>query len=207
METNHLHSARKATWSFILVFLISIFVNTSVKAGNPLKTDTDRNTGTGAINSAKFLDLPIWQLKLIGLDGSSKGLFYKNQNPDWQKEKNRYQLLCFYLTDDVFYSNLNYHTGEEFLVNGKPQQILKNMETSVNAFDPVLLTDQEGKKFWDAFTVLGDKDMKLLPVRINMADLQMKKRNDWVVFWFKPTESLKKVLSPYVNIDSLLRVP
>ena len=57
------------------------------------------------------------------------------------------------------------------------------------------------------FTVLGDPAMKLVPVRINMADLQMKNRTDWIIIWFPPSEGLRKALDGIFNIDDCLLSP
>jgi hypothetical protein len=47
---------------------------------------------------------------------------------------------------------------------------------------------------------------KLLPVQVNMAELNINGRSDTLVFWFLPTASLKKVLSPVANMDDYLQV-
>lgn len=191
----------------LIVFLFCTPFLSPVRPGNPSDDIAVAQPATGTVHAVKYLDLPIWQLKLIGIDCSTKGVFYKNQNPDWKKENNRYQLLCFYLTDETYCSNLNYHDGEKIKAGNKAEKILEAMPVTTNAFNPVMITNLNGDRTWDAFSVYNDPGMKLLPVRINMEDLQMNKRKDMMVFWFKPTEALKKALAEYVDIDPFLTAP
>jgi hypothetical protein len=209
MKTHQLINPPALSGILIFVFLLSTPFLLKVWSGNPLTGDKPETTTFSNGRSVKYLDLPIWQLKLLGIDCSSKGIFYKNQNPEWKKEQRRYEVLGLYLGDENYCTNVNYHDTEEedFSSLGKPGKIMKIMETTSNSFDPVMVTDLDGHRTWDAYSVYEDNTIKLIPVRINMADLQMKKRKDFVVFWFKPTESLKKVLSGYVDTDNYAVIP
>ena len=205
MKTQPAIPVWKMTFMFIFVSLFSIsFLS---RSGNPVNGQTVHPTGPGTTHSVKYLDLPIWQLKLLGIECNRNGIFYKNQNPDRKNEKKSQRILCFYLNDETYCSNLNIEKNEEIKDAGTALKILKKMQITSNSFDPVMITDLDGHRTWDAFTVLDDKSMKLLPIRINTTDLQMQKRKDMVVFWFRPTESLKKALSEYVNIDYYLVAP
>jgi hypothetical protein len=189
----------------VVMLLACLSFLVSVRAGQPVNSTA---SASAAMKSpVKYLDLPIWQLKALGITCNSNGVFYKNQNPDWKKEKNKYQVLCILLADDNYCSNYNYMEGEGIRAKTKAEKLLQDLPETSNSFNPVMVTDLNGHRTWDAFEVLGDPSMKLLPVRINLEDLQMQKRKDFIVFWFKPTESLKNALAGFVNIDPFLAVP
>jgi hypothetical protein len=154
-----------------------------------------------------FLDLPLWQLKLIGITGNHDGLFYKNQNPAWKALKNRYSILCFSLTDKIYDKQVGCKNAEEMNKEIRDDKLLLSLPLTNFDFEPVLVTNGSGDFKWDAFTVLDEPAMKLVPVRINMADLQMKQRTDWIIIWFPPSDGLRKALDGYVNIDDYLLSP
>ena len=154
-----------------------------------------------------YLKLTTEQLKLIGIECNPEGVFYKNHNPDWQKEKNRYAILAFLLTDDVYCSNINLQENEKISGMGSAGKYLMKLPETNHTFNPCMVTSFAGSRTWDAYTVLGDSTMKLLPVQLNMADYGMKSRKDTILFWFVPTESLKTILAPVADINDYLVTP
>lgn len=172
----------------------------------------DRNNQASAFfpdqnGSVNYLDLPLWQLKLLGIECSRNGLFYKNQNPDALKQGRRYQYLCFMLTDDIYCTNVNFNEGEKIAGKGSGYKRLSEMPATRNAFDPVLITDAKGSATWDSYTEILAHDTKLVPVRINMTDLQMKSRAGWIIFWFMPGEELSRALDGIARTEDHLALP
>jgi len=149
----------------------------------------------------KYLILTPDQLKLLGFEMNPSGLFYKNQRsgrPDGN-------ILCMYFTHKIFSASMILHPGEKITGHTVTDQILKKQATTNFDFYPWVVAWING--FWTLVnTPKPDPTQKLLPVQINMADLKMLNRTDTLVFWFKPTESLAKVLAPIVKVDEYLQV-
>jgi hypothetical protein len=69
-------------------------------------------------------------------------------------------------------------------------------------FYPLLVGDTKGNESMDQKL---PEDMKLLPVAICMADTGLPTREDTVVVWLKPTESLKKALPANIIMEDYLQ--
>jgi beta-lactamase regulating signal transducer with metallopeptidase domain len=155
-----------------------------------------------------YLNLDRGQLELLGLHCSSKGVFYKNSNPKKLQDHNRYSVLCFFLTDDVYCCNINLDSpGEKINGYGASYRMLRNMPLSTNDFYPLLVTSLKGYPTWDSYSKLRDTTMKLLPVQVSMAGMGLDSRADTMIFWFKPTTSLRNTLKGITDIDPYLRPP
>ena len=150
---------------------------------------------------AKYLLLKPEQLKLLGFDLNSTGLFYKNQRMD----KPGRQTLCLYFTNKTYSGSMILKPGEQITSHSATHQILKKQATTNFDFYPMVVAWING--MWTLLNIPKEnlpKDM--LPVQINMADLKMLNRTDTLVFWFNPTESLRKTLAPIVKVDDYIQV-
>lgn len=156
--------------------------------------------------TSPYLVLDREHLALLGIQCDEKGVYYKNMNPRWKEDHKRYAVLCFFLTEDVYCGNINLDTESDRISgNGHPYSFLRRMQAGSNDFYPLLITSPSGQPTWDAYTKLHDSTMKLLPVQLNMAGLGLKSRTDTVVFWFKPTASLRRTLAGINGIDNFLQ--
>jgi hypothetical protein len=157
----------------------------------PVKDQTKKN----------YLRLTPDALKWIGLVTNQSGLFYKNTRFGLSDKG----VLCLYFTKDVNNASIILKPGEKFPAQSAAEKILKNQPLTNNDFYPVVVAHYNGFKSQDMMAAEQDPRMMLLPIQVNMADLNFGKRNDTLVFWFKPTASLKKLLSPVGNTDEYLQ--
>jgi len=151
----------------------------------------------------KYIYLNAEQLKPLGIELSEEGLFYQNCNPKWEEDE-KYPYYMFYSIDEQHYVNsgiadkcpLNDH------LYSKEDSIFMNKKMTDNDFYP-LFVGSEGK-----YTFLSEKhDKELLPIAIRMSETKIPNRTDTVIFWFKVTESLKKVLPKSIVIENYLGLP
>jgi len=158
-------------------------------------------------NGDNYLYLNAEQLKPLGIELSENGLFYKNYNPNWEKDGKR---SCYW-----FYS-----TGEGcwigsqiggFCLNDYPEgyelnafdSLFLNMKTTENDFYPLFAGNTEGK-----YNFSSEKQEKaLLPIAICMAETKIPNRTDTLLFWFKVTDNLKKALPKGTVIEKYLGLP
>ena len=119
---------------------------------------------------AKYLLLKPEQLKLLGFDLNSTGLFYKNQRID----KPGRQTLCLYFTNKTYSGSMILKPGEQITSHSATHQILKKQATTNFDFYPMVVAWING--MWT------------------------------LVFWFNPTESLRKTLAPIVKVDDYIQV-
>jgi hypothetical protein len=95
--------------------------------------------------------------------------------------------------------------GEEITGNSIPENSLKKQTLTNYDFYPVVVAHFNGFRNQDMSPGKTNQNEQLLPVQINMAGLKLGKRADTLVFWFKPTTSLKNVLSPIADINDYLQ--
>jgi hypothetical protein len=149
----------------------------------------------------KYLVLPVDQLKLLGLEVNSTGLFYKNRRPG----NPEYSTVCLYFTDKTYSASIILRPGEKINGRSAPEKILKNQATTNYDFSPMVVAWIRGNWTLGLSPAEEVAGKSLLPVQINMAELKMLKRTDTLVFWFRPTESLKQALSPLARMDDYLQ--
>ena len=153
----------------------------------------------------EFLFLNSDQLKPLGLELNSNGLFYKNFNPDWKQEHARYSCLSFYCSNNNYLTTNHYMETDVIEAKDRNGRLLMKMETTKNDFYPLLIGTTKGKQSLDNETL--SPDLKLFPVAVCMSETKLSNRKDTIVVWFKPTEALKKALPENIKIEDYLQVP
>lgn len=151
----------------------------------------------------EFLYLNASQLKPLGIELNEKGVFYKNVNPNWKQDLEKYECMAFYCTTDDYISSKHFNTTDTLKTMNGVDSIIAMKELTKNDFYPLLIGDTKGNQSIDNETL--PKDMKLLPVAICMAETNLPTRRDTIVVWLKPTESLKKALPSNINMEDYLQ--
>jgi hypothetical protein len=145
------------------------------------------------------------QLKPLGIELNSNGVFYKNLNPQWMQDHARYSCLSFYCCNNNYLTTNHYSETDVLEAKSRNERLLMKMETTRNDFYPLLIGDINGKQSLDNETL--SPDLKLFPVAICMSETKLSDRQDTIIVWFKPTEALKKALPENVNFEDYLQVP
>jgi beta-lactamase regulating signal transducer with metallopeptidase domain len=156
-------------------------------------------------NTSDFLFLNSEQLKPLGIELNKNGVFYKNLNPNWKQDKVRYSGLSFYCSSNNYLTSKHYSEKDVIKAKNRSERLLGKMEITNNDFYPILIGNPKGKKALNNETL--PEELKLFPVAICMSETKLQNRKDTIVVWFKPSESLKKVLPENVNIEDYLRLP
>jgi len=152
-----------------------------------------------------YLILNGQQLKSLGITLTDQGLFYKNYNPNWQADNENYPYLGF-LSNETYLTTRHYGETDTLTSENKYDSAFLKMDATKNDFYPLLIGNTKGQMSLDKYTALN-KEIKLVPVAICMAETKIANRQDTMVVWFKPTESLKNALPGDINMDDFLRVP
>jgi len=155
------------------------------------------------INNPEFLCLTPDQLKPLGIEINENGVFYKNINPDWKQNEGRYTGLGFYSTADTYMKSFHFDETETLKASNRNDKLLVNKVVTRNDFYPLLIGNTQGDYSLDSEVL--PSDLKMLPVAICMADSKLKSRNDTIVVWFKPTESLAKALPGNIKMEDYLK--
>ena len=150
-----------------------------------------------------YLYLNADQLEPLGIELNEKGLFYKNENPEWNQDNEKYACLAFYCTNDNYVSTKQFNITDTFTMANGIDSLLVGMEFTKNDFYPLLIGDKKGIQNFDNETL--EAGTKLLPVAINMSQINLSNRKDTIVVWLRPTPSLKKALPSTINMDDYLR--
>ena len=150
-----------------------------------------------------YLYLNADQLEPLGIELNEKGLFYKNENPEWNQDNEKYACLAFYCTNDNYVSTKQFNITDTFTMANGIDSLLVGMEFTKNDFYPLLIGDKKGIQSFDNETL--EAGTKLLPVAINMSQINLSNRKDTIVVWLRPTPSLKKALPSTINMDDYLR--
>ena len=153
-------------------------------------------------SESKFLFLSAAQLKPLGIELNEKGIFYKNENPNWKQDKEKYPGLAFYCTKENYISSIAFTQTDTLKVTNASDSIIASKELTQNDFYPLLVGNINGIQSMDTNI---PSDMKLLPIAICMAEANLSSRKDTVVVWLKPTESLRKALPQEIDINDYLR--
>lgn len=155
---------------------------------------------------SEFLYLTPVQLKYLGIHVYHNGVYYKNMNPAWRQDSSTYCFLEFKCNNSNYLSTTLY--TEEDIAAAKEKGDSNLTQDNCTKFDfyPLLIGNTTGNMSYDSYSV-KNKDMKLLPVAINMSEAKTANRVDTIVVWFKPTESIKKALPKDVNLENYLKVP
>ncbi len=142
------------------------------------------------------------ELQLLGIHMTDQGIFYKNTNPNWKQDNEKYTTLAFYLGDDNYLTTFHLKETDNLFVNSKSDSLLKTLNTTHNDFYLLLIGNIDGHQSLNSDLPL---DMKLLPIAICMTDTRLPSRTDTVVVWFKPTETLNKILNPDFKMEDYLQ--
>lgn len=149
----------------------------------------------------KFIELNTDQLKALGFVWNTSGLYYKNQRAD-TKDKN---ITCLYFTDNTYSASIILSKGEKAGKRSSGEKFLRKQKLTNFDFYPVAVTDYKGSRTLDMTSSLKEPGIDLFPVQINMGVLDIANRADTLVFWFKSSETLKKILLPEIRIESFLQ--
>jgi len=152
-----------------------------------------------------FLLLNGEQLESLGIILTEQGLFYKNFNPNWESDNERYPYLGF-LSNETYLSTKHFSETDTLTAENKHDSIFVKMDNTKNDFYPILIGNTKGQMSFDNSSKLN-KSIKLLPVAICMTETKIANREDTLVVWFKVTESLKNALPQNIKLDDYLKVP
>jgi len=156
---------------------------------------------SGCTKNPKFLLLNTGQLKPLGIELNEKGVFYKNENPNWKQDQQKYACLAFSCTNNNYLTSTHFDVTDTLKATGGVDNILIQKSFTQNDFYPVLIGNTQGTKSMDQDL---PADLKLLPVAICMAETKLPARQDTVVIWLKPSESLRKALPSTINMNDYL---
>jgi hypothetical protein len=182
-----------------LLFLPLIALMVHVFAQKEIKP-----TGVASLNQpqGKYLVLKPEQLKTLGFEFNSDGLFYKNERPN-QVE---YKSLVMTFTKKVYSCSVRIRKGEN-PGHFPGEKIINKMTATTFDFFPLAVSNFKGQKTIGTVPLQKYEKEKLLPVQVNMADLHIIGRSDTLLFWFQPTESLKQILLTVKLEDYLQTCP
>ena len=150
-----------------------------------------------------FLYLNAIQLKPLGIELNDKGVFYKNENPNWKQNHEKYAGMAFSCTNDNYVSTMQFHATDTLKAKNSADSILLGLAETKNDFYPLLIGNTKGIQSFDNENLPAD--MKFLPVAICMAETNLPNRKDTVVVWLRPTDSLKKLLPEGIRMEDYLR--
>jgi hypothetical protein len=152
----------------------------------------------------QYLYLNAEQLKPLGIELNDKGVFYKNENPNYKQDKERYSCLAFYSTNDNYLTTKQFYATDTLHAANTLDSLIVNQKMTRNDFYPVLIGNTSGIQSMENKNL--PVDMKLLPIAIAMAETKLSNRKDTLVVWLKPTESLLKALPANTIIENYLSV-
>jgi hypothetical protein len=150
-----------------------------------------------------FLYLNAAQLKPLGIVLNDKGVFYKNENPNWKQNNEKYAGMAFYCNGEIFVSTTQFHATDTLKAKNSADSIIASLELTKNDFYPLLIGNNKGIQSFDNENL--PSDIKLLPVAIRMAETNLPNRKDTVIIWLRPTESLKRLLPEGIKMEDYLR--
>lgn len=176
----------------LIALMVQVFAQKEITAsGSEGKVNTN----------GKYLQLNGDELKSVGFTWTHSGLFYKNIHTDGKDKRT----LCLYFTDSTYSASIILNEGEKITGLSLPEKFLKKQKPTNFDFYPVAVTSFDGFRTLDMTASLNNPGEELLPVQINLADLNAGNRKDTLVFWFRFTESLKTVLPLNLNAASFLQ--
>jgi hypothetical protein len=155
------------------------------------------------IENNKLIYLNAEQLQKLGIEVTESGVMYKNLNPNWVADNERYPILGFIATDDTYLTTMHFNESESISISSKSDSLFASMELTQNDFYPILIGSIN-----DDFSLDRKKlNSKLLPIAICMADITLQNRTDTLVIWFNVTESIAKILPSDINLNEYARIP
>jgi hypothetical protein len=157
-------------------------------------------------NKSKTLDyifLNAEQLKPLGIELSEKGIFYKNSNPNWSADNEKYQCLGFYGTSDTYLTTYHFNESDTLKAKNSIDSLLLDREITRNGFYPILIGNTKGEYSLDS----ENKNIKLLPIAICLEEAGMPERKDTLIIWFKYNEAVEKMLPEGIETENYLRFP
>ena len=149
-----------------------------------------------------YLYLNANQLKTLGIELNDKGVFYKNENPNWKQDMEKYACMAFYCTANDYVSSKHFNSTDTLKAVNPIDSMIALKQLTKNDYYPIIIGDTKGHQSIDRETL--PDGMKLVPVAICMAETNLPTRKDTIVVWLKPTESLKKALPSTINMDDYL---
>jgi beta-lactamase regulating signal transducer with metallopeptidase domain len=190
-RSNSLATLKAALFLPLIVLMVQAFAQ---KVSPPATSSQDSS------GMAKYLVLKPEQLKNLGFEYNTEGLFYKNERPN----QVQYKELDLIFTKKVYSSSILVKKGEK-AEHFTGDKIINKMTATTYDFFPVVVSNFRGHQTLTTAPVQKYEKKKLLPVQVNMADLKISGRSDTLVFWFLPTESLKNALS-WIKIEDYLQL-
>lgn len=154
-------------------------------------------------SKSEFLYLNADQLKPLGIELNEKGVFYKNENPNYKLDHEKYACMAFYCVNDNYLTTKQFDVTDTLKAINSSDSIIVKKELTRNDFYPLLIGTTNGIQSFDNETLPAD--MKLLPIAICMAETKLTNRKDTVVVWLRPTETLKKALPVNTNVEKYLQ--
>ena len=155
--------------------------------------------------TSEFLFLNREQLKTIGIHLTDQCLFYKNYNPNWKSDNERFPYFGF-LANKSYLMTKQYGEDDILKAMNKYDRIFKDMANTKYDFYPVLVGNPKGEMSYNHYTKQS-QNIKLLPIAICMSETKISNRHDTLIVWFKVTESLKQLLPQEININDYLQEP
>jgi hypothetical protein len=150
-----------------------------------------------------FLYLNADQLKPLGIELNSKGVFYKNENPNRKQDHQKFSCTAFYLVGDNYSTSCVFNANDTLKAYNKNDSLLISKKLTKNDFYPLLIGPPIGRLSMD--NTPNGNPVKLLPIAICMAETNIPSRKDTVIVWMKPTESLKKALPANIDMENYLQ--
>jgi hypothetical protein len=150
-----------------------------------------------------YLYLSPSQLKQIGISVSEQGVFFKNHNPKAKEMDEKYPWFGLYSTNDVYLNTILYRERDTLHPESKTDSLFVMMKATEFDFYPILIGNSKGIYSFKK----SDITEKLFPVAIKMSDLNIPRRKDTLVIWFKPTASLQKLFGNTLRVEDYLAVP
>jgi len=149
-----------------------------------------------------YLFLNASQLKPLGIEINDKGVFYKNENPNWKQDKEKYACMAFYCSKYEYVSSKQFNPTDTLKALNLNDSIIARKELTKYDFYPLLIGDTNGHQSLDRDTL--PQGLKLIPIAICMAKTNLSTRKDTIVVWLKATESLKRALPSTIIMDDYL---
>jgi len=159
--------------------------------------------GCNKTKNSGYIYLNAEQLKPLGIELTADGAFYKNNNPAWIEDKERFPVLGFYSTNNTYMKSMHYMETDTITPKDRIDSIYVSLETTKNDFYPFLIGSIKGHYSLDR----QEKNIELVPIAICMAETKLSKRTDTLLVWFKPTKSLSKALPNNIKVEDYLRLP
>ena len=182
----------------VLVFIPLVALMVQVLAQKEIKATA---ASSGDRIHTKYLEFTKDQLKILGFEMTSSGLYYKNVrfgNP----EKG---ILCLYFTEKTYSGSIILKKGEPFPTHSPADKVLKKQALLNYDYYPVVVAGYNGFRTQDMMAAEKDPNAKLLPIQVNMAELKLGKRADTLVFWFTPTKALIQAIAPFAKAADYLQ--